>query len=111
MKVKKTSKKNSFKENCYAYSVVGVKELTVRDMVGMLQKNIGIPEIRSSTVIYAVCDLITQQLMDGSKIVIDNLGSLRASVSEKNGKPEVKIIFRPTGYLLKAMEDVEIEEV
>lgn len=111
MKVKKTIKKNQLTGSCNVYTVVESEEVVVRDIAGQIQKKVGIPEIRTNAVLYAVAETLTQHLTKGNKVVIDDLGTFRASVTDGKDGPEIKILFRPSQRLSKAMENVVIEEI
>lgn len=93
-----------------AHVAVG-KTHNIKDLSAIIEKEVGIPSIRSMSVLTAMSELIAKLLMDGDAVNIDGLGNLKASVTFEDGKPAVtRMLFAPSKELKEAMKVACLEE-
>lgn len=112
MRVKKTVRSTPQGKDYNAYSVTG-GSLDIRQLARMISDKKGIPLIRVIDVLYATIDLITEQLAEGNKILLDNFGTFRPSVADnKAGKPKFSSVsFVPAKPLSVAMDNTSVKVI
>lgn len=85
---------------------------TTKDISLEIEKLLGIPAIRSMSVFSAACQIITQKIMDGMVINIEELGFLKAHLAFEDKKPVAKkVLFLANKKLRETLKTASFEEV
>ncbi len=83
-----------------------------KDIAQEMEKVLGIPAIRTMSVLDAASQIITQMLLDGKVINLEGLGFLKANLSFEDGKPVAKKMqFQVSKQLREALDTATFEEV
>lgn len=87
--------------------------ISLKDMAIRMEKEIGIPMIRSMSVLSAMTEMVRNTLVDGNAVNMEGLGILKVSLGAiENGNPIVKkIIFTPCVQLKKELKEAICQEI
>lgn len=83
-----------------------------KDIAQEMEKVLGIPAIRTMSVLDAASQIITQMLLDGKVINLEGLGFLKANLSLKMAGQSLKRMqFQVSKQLREALDTATFEEV
>lgn len=74
-------------------TVVNAQTVSLKDISREIEEQVGIPMIRSMSVLDAFATIVTKHLKEGNNVEIDSLLRLRSSVTVKGSKPSVSKII------------------
>ncbi|WP_099465872.1 HU family DNA-binding protein [Parabacteroides provencensis] len=85
---------------------------TTKEIAVLMEKQIGIPSIRTMSVLNAFSEIVTSQLLEGKSIHVDGLGILNLSISFSDGKVVAKrLTITPSSELRKQLPTIEFKEI
>lgn len=85
---------------------------TTKDIALEIEKLLGIPSIRSMSVLDAACQIIKQMIMDGKVVNLEELGFLKAHLAFEDDKPIAKkVLFLSNKKLRETLKTASFEEV
>ena len=85
---------------------------TGKDIAGIIEKEIGIPAIRTMSVLNALSEVIARQLAEGNNIHIDGLGILKVGISMENGKAVAKrLCLTPSSEIKNVLSAIQFKEI
>lgn len=112
IKYKKTSRTDHLTGNIELATLVSKESVSTKEIAVKIEKEIGIPSIRSMSVLDAAAEIIRCMIVEGNTVNLSGLGSLKAGLTIENGKPLVKkVLFTPSGELRKELKNVSFEQV
>jgi len=94
-------------------NIVPGNTITDKEIATEIESGLGIPAIRTMSVLEAVGGLIARKLADGCIINLKSMGHIRASLAlNESGEPEIKkVIFQPNSKLKGRFKLAKFEEV
>lgn len=104
---------NSFnKKSGNQAQIVTSGTCTTKDIALEIERLMGIPSIRSMSVLDAACQIIKQMIMDGKVIHLEELGFLKAHLAFEDDKPVAKkVLFQANKKLRETLKTASFEEV
>ena len=85
---------------------------TYKDISQSIEKQIGIPVVRSLSVLSAFSEIVTEELQEGKSVYIEGIGVLSVGIGLENGKVTArKLTIIPSTEMRKRLQDIRIEEV
>lgn len=109
---KKTSKKNSPVGDFEMAQLVIKDTISIKDIALKIEKEVGIPSIRSMSVLTAMVEMVGGMIAEGNTVNLEGLGFLKAGLSMEDGKPTIKrVVFTPSVQLKKSLKEVTFKEI
>lgn len=101
------------KRNVDNYILPTVDEtMSNRAIAAMIEQEVGIPSIRTMSVLSAYFSMVQKLLLNSCSVKIDEFGTLRTSLGEENNKPFIrKVTLLPDPSFKKEIKEAEFEEV
>lgn len=91
---------------------LSAKRCNNKDIARIIETQIGIPAIRTMSVLNALAEVIAQLLADGCSIQIDGLGIIKVGIGLEDQKAIVKrLILTPSTDIKQLLQNIQFEEV
>lgn len=109
MKIK-VKKRQGLSGDAEFASVSDAKTITQKDIAREIEDSVGIPAIRSMSVLEAFAELARKNIAAGNVVEIEGIGRIRISVTMKDGNPSVnKLIVTPGKALKSDLNNINFE--
>lgn len=94
-------------------NIVPGETISDKEIASEIEAGLGIPAIRTMSVLEAVGGLIAKKLTEGCTVNLKSMGHIRPSLAlNESGEPEIKkVIFQPNSKLKGRFTQAEFEEV
>lgn len=110
MKVKVFKRKGLAGAEADFASVNNAQSITHKDIAREVEEQVGIPMIRTMSVLEAFSTIVRRHIAAGNTIEIEGVGRIRVSVTIKSDKPVIgKILFTPNKLLKADLDTVNFE--
>lgn len=107
MKINIQTRQGLGKESDFA-SICDAKTVSLKDISREIEEQVGIPMIRSMSVLDAFATIVRKHIADGNTVDMEGLVRLRPSVTVKDGKPALsRIICSPVKVFKTEMEEID----
>ena len=88
------------------------KTLSTTEIAREIERETGIPTIRTMCVIDAYAELVVRHLREGDHVSLDTLGTFKTSIGIEKGAMIVKrICLYPNPKSRRMFEDTELQEI
>lgn len=112
IKYKKTFRTDALTGDFKLAKLVIKESISTKEIAMKIEKEIGIPSIRSMSVLDAAAEIIRGLILDGNTVNLSGLGIFKAGLTVENGHPEVKkVLFTPSVELRKELKTASFEEI
>lgn len=112
IKYKKTSRTDCLTGDFEVAKLVIKDSISTKEIAMKIEKEIGIPSIRSMSVLDAAAEIIKRMIVEGNTVSLSGLGIFKASLTVENGNPVIKkVLFTPSVELRKDLKTASFEEV
>ena len=110
MKVKVFKRKGLSGAEVDFASVSNAQSVTQKDIAREIEETVGIPMIRSMSVLEAFATIVRKNIAEGNIVEIEGIGRVRVSVTVKDGTPVLnKLILLPSKTLKAELDKVSVE--
>lgn len=111
MKIKIQKRKGVIGKEADFATICDVQTTSQKEICQAIEKEVGIPMIRSMSVLDAFATMVSRNLTAGNTVEIDGIGRIRVSVTVKDNKPSLSRLIILPSKTLKAELDSAIFEI
>ena len=96
--------------NCMAIAVLG-EVVSARELAQQVEKEVGIPAIRTMSVLAAFSEALVRNIEEGRPVYLEGIGTIRPALAFENGAPMVKkLMVSATSALKDRLRCIVLQE-